>query len=120
MSDVRGPKDLPSSFRGAPSVAPSQSGHNRLRTAGATAAAGITCDTPKTHLPMDLSELLAPAKCVACHVYRDVEGRWHWEAVDAVAAVVMQSERGFETRCECVIDALRHGQATPLTPLVFC
>ena len=70
---------------------------------------------------MDLShpKPLAPAECVACHMYQDRRGRWHWEAEDHLAAVVSQSNRGFDRRDDCLADALRHGQPRPLKPLVF-
>jgi len=40
--------------------------------------------------PMDLShpKSTAPAESVACTMYQDSRGRWHWEAEDRVAAVV--------------------------------
>jgi len=70
---------------------------------------------------MDLSHLksIAAAQCVACHMYQDRGGQWHWEAEDALAAVVKQSNGGFDERDDCLADALRHGQVRPVTPLVF-
>jgi len=52
-------------------------------------------------------------------MFQDRRGRWHWESEDRFAAVVRQSNRGFDQRDECLADALRHGQPRPLKPLVF-
>ena len=60
-----------------------------------------------------------PAECVSCHIYEDGKGRWHWEGVDALAAVVKHSQRGFDTRAQCLADALKHGQPLPDSALVF-
>ena len=70
---------------------------------------------------MDLSHprTTAPAQSVACNMYQDRDGRWHWEAEDRLAAVVKQSNRGFDHRDDCLADALRHGQPRPRSPLVF-
>jgi hypothetical protein len=70
---------------------------------------------------MDLSQPsnAAPAKSVECHIYEDGKGRWHWEAVDALAAVVQHSQRAFASRAECLADAFKHGQLVPERPTVF-
>jgi hypothetical protein len=59
-----------------------------------------------------------PAEPVSCHVYEDGHGRWRWETVDAIGAVIVRSNRGFDDRHECFADALKQGQPTPLS-LVF-
>jgi hypothetical protein len=56
---------------------------------------------------------------VSCHIYEDGKGRWRWEGVDALAAVVKQSDRAFETRAECLADALKQGQPVPGGAIVF-
>jgi hypothetical protein len=56
---------------------------------------------------------------VSCHIYEDGKGRWRWEGVDALAAVVKQSQAGFDTRDECLADALKQGQPLPESALVF-
>jgi hypothetical protein len=69
---------------------------------------------------MDLSQRRhVPAKCVACNIYADGNSRWRWEGVDVLAAVVQQSQRSFETRAECLADALEHGQPLPESAIVF-
>jgi hypothetical protein len=69
---------------------------------------------------MDLSHSgEVPAECVACHIYVDGNGHWHWEGVDVVAAVVQHSQRSFETRAECLADAVKHGQRLPESAIVF-
>jgi hypothetical protein len=70
---------------------------------------------------MDLSQqrLALPAQCVSCHIYEDGNGRWYWEGVDSLAAVVKRSTAGFDTRAACLADALKHGQPLPLAPVVF-
>jgi hypothetical protein len=70
---------------------------------------------------MDLSrpDHVEPAECVSCNVYEDGKGRWRWEGVDALAAVVKQSQGGFDTRDECLADALKQGQPLPESALVF-
>jgi hypothetical protein len=69
---------------------------------------------------MDLSDReVLPAKSVACHIYVDCRGRWRWEAVDALAAIVQFSQGSFETRDECLADALSHGQPLPESAIVF-
>jgi hypothetical protein len=70
---------------------------------------------------MDLSHpgSTAAAECVACQMYQDRRGRWHWEGEDALAAVVKHSHSGFDRRSDCLADALKHGQPLPLRPLVF-
>jgi len=70
---------------------------------------------------MDLShpKSTAPAESVACTMYQDSRGRWHWEAEDRVAAVVRRSNRGFDRRDDCLADALRHGQPRPVSALLF-
>jgi hypothetical protein len=70
---------------------------------------------------MDLSRPhhVGPAVCVSCHIYEDGKGRWRWEGVDSLAAVVKQSQAGFDTRDECLADALKQGQPLPESALVF-
>jgi hypothetical protein len=70
---------------------------------------------------MDLSrpDHVGPAECVSCHLFEDGKGRWRWEGVDALAAVVKQSQRGFDTRAECLADALTQGQPRPESAIVF-
>jgi hypothetical protein len=67
---------------------------------------------------MDLSgPRLDTGRCVACHVYQDGNGRWHWEGVDAAQAVVAHSHCAFDTRAECLADMLKHGHPLPLQAL---
>jgi hypothetical protein len=70
---------------------------------------------------MDLSQpdSTEPAECVSCHIYEDGGGRWRWEGVDRIAAVVEHSRGAFDTRAECLSDALKHGQPLPTSALMF-
>jgi hypothetical protein len=56
---------------------------------------------------------------VSCNIYEDGRGRWRWEGVDRIAAVVEHSRGAFDTRAECLSDALKHGQPLPTTALMF-
>ena len=70
---------------------------------------------------MDLSRAYAtlPADRVSCYIYGDGKGRWRWEGVDRLAAVVWHSPRAFETRAECLADALDQGMPFPDALVVF-
>ena len=70
---------------------------------------------------MDLSHACdaVAAECVACDLYEDGTGCWRWEGVDALGAVVKQSNRAFGTRLQCLADAMAQGQPLPERPIVF-
>jgi hypothetical protein len=70
---------------------------------------------------MDLSHPTdaRPAECASCYLYQDGAGRWHWEGVDAIGAVVAHSNRGFDNRAKCFADALTQGHSIQLRAIAF-